>query len=277
MRSGYIRQQGGRSAPAAGAPRTHARPTRNVAYRFFDKIAELRDPVRGEQLLAMQEPQIVFRTASRGAARIVQDGGLPARLAAEEIAKIRQSRIEEYQDFNLNPFGYGTCNDIKQLQDFETNNSSCMTQQTLHTMITRVVSLAEFKIKYGMEPSPRDHEGEQIVLERVDLRNFLACIAPEFKPKFWSGGLVPNQLSVVEPTLRLPKHLRIDDLCSEQNILRWLLTNDAQDAFERVCHEMYTDINRTRLLKRLGGSEVLADAVLSASTNTNSEGIKPIF
>jgi hypothetical protein len=277
MRGKPTRHHSARTAPTVAAPKTHARPTPNVAYRFFDKIADLRDPVRGEQLLAMQEPQIVFRTASRGASRIVQDGGLPARLAAEEIAKIRQSRIEEYQDFNLNPFGYGTCNDIKQLQDFETSNSSCMTNQTIHTMIARVVSLSEFKIKYGLEPSPRDYEGEQIILEKVGLRNFLACVAPEFKLKFWSGGLVPNQLSIVEPELSLPKQLRIDDLCSEQNILRWLLTNNAQDTFERVCHEMYADINRTRLLKRLGGSEVLADAVQSASTNTHSEGIKPTF
>jgi hypothetical protein len=255
--------------------RSHARPP--LVRRFFDKVVNMGNPLCGAQLLAMQESQLLFRSDGRGAARLVVDGGLRARVPTEDILHIRQSRVQEYQDSNLSPFGFGACNNLNHILEFEKANYSLTESQTLHAMFAKAVSLARFKIEAGMELSPRDHENEQIVLETVAINNFLASIPPEYKEKFWAGAMVPNQLCEFAPTLKVPKHVRAEDLSSERFILRWLLRNNCEEMFAKICDEMFRNIKEESLLKRLSNDKHLVADVRTMIASFDTEKLGATF
>lgn len=207
--------------------------------RLFDRLTALTDPVYGKDLLSMQKAQILMRSDGRGTDRFIRDQGLLAREPIEVLERLRLSQIEQYQNYNIDPFGYDVCASIETLREFDLAHRSQTKTQSVYVMFGSAVNLLDFKKEMGLEPNARDYEQGYIVLETIPLEHFLAAIPPDFKDKFWHSIQIPNVLSQLQPHLQLPKQLKLEDISSEKNILRWLLVNNSERLFKHICNEMF--------------------------------------
>jgi hypothetical protein len=234
-----------------------------VMRRFFERLTTLADPIYGKQLINMQKKQLLMRSDGRSTDRFIKDQGLLARQPIEALERLRLSQIEQYQDYNMDPFGYGACPTIDSLREFEQGNRSQTKPRSMYIMFGNAVNLMEFKIEMGLEPSPRDYEKERIVLETIPIDHFLAAIPPEFKDKFWNSLQIPNVLSQLQPHLELPAQLKLDDLSSERNILRWLLLNNSEKLFKHLCDDLFKHHSEDALKMRLNDDTYLISAICS--------------
>lgn len=234
--------------------------------KFF---SDLSNPVVGKKILQLQKTSILVRVDGRSLEVFSKQDGLIPRVELNHVVNVRHTRVERYQKFNEDPFGWGACTSLKDLKVFIEQNKSHTQNAWIHKFYGKATSLAHLKLETGMETEGHDDEKEEIIVEHVPFKHFLASTCPKYRDKFLQGGLVPNAMALYNPDL--PKSMRINDLFTEADVLSWLLINNSEKTFEELCRTIYTDVSKETLTIRFDGNGKLIDAIDSVLATAKSE------
>lgn len=202
-----------------------------------ERLRDWNNPKVGGAIVKLQAPKLLTRVDGRSVHELHSSGGLLSRIEQEALAEIRLAQVHEYQKHNVNPFGWGACTSLRDLQKFMTDNRSHSDVAWVHVMLGHATSLGLLKVETGMEPEDHDDENEHLIVSTVPFQQWLAATCPKYRDKFLDGGLVPNVAAELDPTL--PKSMRMSDFYSEKDAVRWLLTHNADEAFAKLCTHLY--------------------------------------
>ncbi|KTD76331.1 hypothetical protein [Legionella waltersii] len=236
-----------------------------IKEKFFKMTEQLMfasNPKIGKQVLKLETRGIFIRVDGREPLIFQQDGGLKPRANKEQILNLTFDDIINYQRFNQNPFGWGACRSFLELAKFIANNQSHADSRWIIAFYGSGTSLLDLKFHTGIESDGYDMEAEQLVFNHVPFTHFLVASCPNFRPKFMDDLLVPNLMHDFNPSL--PKTVRKSDLCSDKQLLSWLLKHNCEEAFTSVCAHLYRDKSEFTLKMMLEGGTYLVEAVQSA-------------
>lgn len=231
---------------------------RGLASKVAKKAGELVDPCISDTLFKIQRAQVLTRADGRTIRQLVEQGGLLQRVSYEDLLTVSHWRVEQYQQFNAAPFGYGACTSMEDLLPFINGNSQT-NDATIYKFYGRAVSLSELKLRAGMETHGHDDECEYIVTETIPLEQFLGATCPKYRDKLLLDLEVPNLMHEFNP--QLPKTMRMSDFNSPGKVLSWLLMNESEKVFEEVCTYMYADLPEEVMERQLQGNSAVMERV----------------
>lgn len=216
-------------------------------------LSHFANPVVGTQVISMQRASLLARVHGERVEILAEKDGFLPRISPQELARISVERIQKYQEFNEAPFGYGACESMEQLAQFMADCKTHADSGSVYTFYGKSVSMGELKIELGLEASRYDKESEQIIMQHIPFKQFLAATCPKYREKLMGGLLVPNAMH--EYNKELPKMMRMSDLQSEKNVLQWLLINDAEQAFNDFARYVYGNATEESLQRRFNSKE----------------------
>ncbi|ANH11556.1 TPA: hypothetical protein ACIZB4_000567 [Legionella pneumophila] len=222
-------------------------------------VSNLSNPLVGSKIKELQTKKILVRADGRSLDHLYKLGGLPQRVESEDLEKVRITDVEKYQKFNVNPFGWGACASAEDLRKFLENYSELTKQAWVHKFYGSSTSLLTLKSEVGISCGDHDEEKEELIVDSVSFEQIIASTCPKYREKYLDGGLVPNAMKDFKP--KVPHTMRLGDFSSEKSTLEWLLINDCEEEFAKLCKEIYGDTPLKILLMRFEGDKYLADAV----------------
>lgn len=179
----------------------------------------------------------VMRIDNRTPERLVIDHGLPARISHELMRKLYRKCVDNHQNYNINPFGYGTYLTYQKLEkEYIRPNASHFEKAHVYSFIGKGFSIPEYCGEIG-ESGDQDYEGEFLITYKVILADFLTAVGAEHRDKFNKGLLVPNDGVILNP--ELPNKVRLSDLKTPSTTLAWLLQHNAQKTAKRYAKLMF--------------------------------------
>lgn len=240
--------------------------------RIGKGLSNLSNPKVGAPLINLQQPKLLVRVDGRSPIDFQQQGGLVARNTLEQILSIRFSDVERYQKFNENPFAWGACSTITELEAFLAANKTHTNNSWIHMFYGEATCLGTLKVDTGISSDGLDHEREQLVLKNLPFERWLASTCPQYRTKFLDGGSVPN--AMVDFNKNLPKILRKENMATERNILNWLLVNQCEEVFADLCQHLYTDSTPASLTRRFEDDITLINAIEYFTKTSESQQFK---
>jgi hypothetical protein len=232
---------------------------KDTFFKYSEKFLKMSNPTIGKDMLKLESSGLFLRVDGRAPTVFQEDGGLKPRVDIQRIEALTFSDVVQYQRFNQNPFGWGTCRSFSELATFIQNNKSHSDSKWIFAFYGTGTSLLELKHHTGIESDGYDIESEHIVFSHVPFDNMLAATCPKYRQKFLDDLLVPNAMHDFNPSL--PKVLRKEDISSSKNLLSWLLKHDSEEAFVSVCTHLYRGRSEEAIKIMLGGDKALVAAV----------------
>ncbi|APF01917.1 TPA: Dot/Icm T4SS effector Ceg3 [Legionella pneumophila] len=240
----------------------------NALLKFESSISNLGDPLVGFKIKELQTKKILVRADGRSLDHLHKLGGLPQRVESEKLEKVRVTDVERYQKFNLNPFGWGACASTEDLRKFLETYPELTKQAWVHKFYGSSTSLLTLKSEVGIGCGEHDGEKEELVVDSVSFEQIIASTCPKYREKYLDGGVVPNAMKDFNP--KVPETMKLGDFSSEKSTLEWLLINDCEEEFAKLCKEVYGDTPLKILLMRFEGDKYLADAVTYYAKESSS-------
>lgn len=244
-------------------------------YKVGKHVVNICDPKVGPAVWRLQSSKLLIRVDGRSLKDLYTSGGFKARVSKQNVLDLRHTDIEQYQRYNINPFGYGACTSFPHLQKFISGNKSHTDTAWIHTFYGEATSLNLLKLDQGLELAPEDHEEEHMVVKDVPFEQILASTCPAYREKFLDGKLVPNAMRDFNDLL--PKSMRHSDLNSDAHILTWLLANNAEEIFAGVCQTLYPGKSEDMLMRMFDGDKRLVSAVQYFLNQVQQSAITPKF
>lgn len=208
---------------------------------FREAAKNLRNPKVYEFILNSQHPRLCVRADERSLDDLLKSDGFPARASAEQLAEVRAEQVEQYQQFNEAPFGYGVfagTNNLANLARFLANNGG--QNHWLHSFVAPVSNLSDIKRLANLsnpDATAHDDENESIVIRPVPVASIAASIAPQHQKLFLANAAVPNQ--VHNHNQNVPSTVKIENLASEEAFLRWQLGHGCILSFGMACDRLF--------------------------------------
>ncbi len=222
---------------------------RRMLGRFFSSRGGVYHHIR-----RIERNEQVFRADNRSPERLVIDRGLPLRVKPERVRELTRDCIDNYQNFNLNPFGYGACLTFEKLyKNFILPNATHLSQAHIYNFVAKGFSISEYRLEVG-ESGDRDYEDEFLVY-KVDSEDILVAVPPDYREKFLSNALVPNEAILLNP--KLPKKVRLSDLESPAATLQWLLKEGATKSASRYAKHMFSGKSEHYLERALADTDLM--------------------
>ncbi|KTD76535.1 hypothetical protein [Legionella waltersii] len=231
-------------------------------FNYSEKLIRITNPTIGKDMLKLESSGVFLRVDGRDPSVFHKEGGLKPRVDKKHLDALTFDDVVQYQRFNQNPFGWGTCKTFEELAVFIRNNQSHVDSKWIFAFYGKGTSLLELKFHTGIESDGYDIEAEHIVFSHVPFDNMLAATCPKYRTKFMEDMLVPNALHDFNQSL--PKVLRKEDISSSKNVLSWLLKHNSEDAFISVCTHLYRGKSEDTLTMMLEGDKFLVAAVKTA-------------
>lgn len=198
--------------------------------------------------------QPVVRVDNRSPERLVIDKGLPARVTHEHMRNLSRC-VDNDQSYNITLFGYGACFTYETLdKDFIQPNARHFENAHVYSLIGHGFSIPEYRAEIG-ELGARDYEGEFLITYKVELQDFLAAVAANYREKFKRNLLVPNEGILLNP--ELPTRLRLSDIESPASTLQWLLKHNAKKTATRYAKQVFTGKSDSFLEKTLDDKDLI--------------------
>lgn len=223
-------------------------------------LKNFNDPIIGKKIIELQRPTFLIRADGRSLTELKKLDGFQPRVHPNRIENARHSCIQRYQQYNEDPFAYGACQSIKDLTVFISENSSHVNNAWIHKFYGLSTSLGYLKVETGIEIEAHDRENEEIFIEHIPFKQFIASTSPEYRQKFLDNKLVPNAMKAFRD--ELPKEMKMEDLFTEETVLLWLLRNDCEVVFSEICEALYANAPKNELQFRLNNNVSLIDTVM---------------
>ncbi|RMX15798.1 hypothetical protein EAS68_11865 [Legionella jordanis] len=186
------------------------------------------NPVVGVHIHKVKFPKVLWRIDGR-CAQETSKVGFEALCSKEEVESITLDRLNNYQSFNLQRFGIGACESLKDLnKGYVEGNPGLASKRSIYGFYSKAFHLSQLRLVANTEGNERDYENEFIVVDAVNPKNFIFSTGPKYRDKLLNGLLVPNEMALFNSSL--PKTLRLEDIQSVQTLLPWLVKNNAEEA-----------------------------------------------
>lgn len=231
-------------------------------------LHNLEDPEVGAHLVNLQRPQLLVRVDGRCHINFQQQDGLIVRNHPDRIVSLRQTDVEQYQISNKNPFAWGACPTMAQLEYFLVRNEVQTAKSWIHAFYGNATCLSTLKEQANIPPNGFDKECELLVIQHISFNQWLASIDPQYRDKLLDGSSVPN--AIADLNENLPRTLRKEDLDTEENMLGWLLINNSEEAFAALSRHLYTGVSSEVVSRRCNGNTWLVDAIEHTLSENNT-------
>lgn len=236
-----------------------------MPHRFFKATAkyieEKINPRIGMELLSLASNNFAVRYDRRTPSIVHDAGGFKPRIPPENIGQITRNCVEKYQEYNINPFGIGTCLTYPDLeQGYVEGNPSHAAGRTLFGLYAPAVSMNLIRQRLIGEVGDRSYENEYIVLDRVPFSRILFATTPDYREAFKAGVRVPNEVAQFQQIFSLPSTFNIEDARDVSSVFRWLLKHDAEEAAKSLCAFVFANLTAPALAYRLNHDKTLISA-----------------